>query len=154
MNRPVPRKCPHCGSARVIPIVYGLPGPELFQAAERGEVALGGCLVDDRNPMWHCNGCGVDGGRRVRKFDSGLQGDAHQEFEEWRRLHPDAFVLNHRGIGEVMLHQAGCLHLRFGPADKVDLARQPKWCSESEDELLEAASEAGLRVLRCQTCRT
>jgi hypothetical protein len=35
-------KCPECGSGDVVPIVYGLPGQELQQQAERGEVVLGG----------------------------------------------------------------------------------------------------------------
>jgi hypothetical protein len=33
--------------------VYGLPSPELFEAAERGEIILGGCcppLVDGLDP--------------------------------------------------------------------------------------------------------
>ncbi|UCH79180.1 MAG: hypothetical protein JSU81_04330 [Candidatus Coatesbacteria bacterium] len=38
-----PPACPKCGSdENVIPIVYGYPSEELFEAAERGEVALGG----------------------------------------------------------------------------------------------------------------
>lgn len=38
-----PPACPQCGSdENVLPIVYGYPSEELFEAAERGEVALGG----------------------------------------------------------------------------------------------------------------
>ena len=38
-----PPACPECASSEnVIPIVYGYPSEELFEAAERGEVALGG----------------------------------------------------------------------------------------------------------------
>jgi hypothetical protein len=29
----------------VVPIVYGMPGPELFEQAERGDVVLGGCVL-------------------------------------------------------------------------------------------------------------
>jgi len=36
--------CSQCGGP-TIPIAYGFPGPELSDAAERGEVELGGCLV-------------------------------------------------------------------------------------------------------------
>lgn len=33
-----------------IPIVYGSPPYELFQASERGLLVLGGCLVDENDP--------------------------------------------------------------------------------------------------------
>lgn len=46
--------CPRCG-ALGLPIVYGLPGPDLFEAAERGEVALGGCELSFDNPLWRCS---------------------------------------------------------------------------------------------------
>jgi hypothetical protein len=39
-----------------MPIVYGLPGPELFEASMRGEVALGGCCIEpgfSRNRRCH-----------------------------------------------------------------------------------------------------
>ncbi len=56
-------KCGECGSHDVVPIVYGLPGPELIEQAEAGEVVLGGCVVEDGSPVWHCNGCGYEWGR-------------------------------------------------------------------------------------------
>jgi len=37
--------CPECGSKRVVPIEYGLPGPRGFEAAAQSEVVLGGCCV-------------------------------------------------------------------------------------------------------------
>ena len=53
--------CPRCGAASV-PIVYGLPSYELFDAADRGEVALGGCMVLDEQPTRACRGvdCGLE----------------------------------------------------------------------------------------------
>ena len=48
-------KCPTC-SAGLTPIVYGLPGPELFEAAERGEIQLGGCDILFDNPSFECRG--------------------------------------------------------------------------------------------------
>jgi hypothetical protein len=36
--------CVLCDSA-VVPIVYGMPGSELLEVAERGEVILGGCVL-------------------------------------------------------------------------------------------------------------
>lgn len=51
-------KCPFCGSDATIPVVYGLPGPELGAQAGRGEVALGGCLVTVDGPARSCTDCG------------------------------------------------------------------------------------------------
>jgi ribosomal protein S27AE len=50
--------CPECGDGNVIPIVYGKPGNELIEKAERGEVKLGGCVMSEDSPHWHCAECG------------------------------------------------------------------------------------------------
>jgi len=55
--------CVQCGSHEAIPIVYGLPGPELLEQAEAGEVILGGCVVAEDSPIFHCNECGHEWGR-------------------------------------------------------------------------------------------
>ena len=48
-------ECPQCGSREnVVPIIYGYPGPELRDAAERGEVKLGGCVISGDDPRWYC----------------------------------------------------------------------------------------------------
>lgn len=48
--------CPACG-ARTVPIVYGMPGDTaLFDAAERGELVLGGCAVEFDAPDLVCQG--------------------------------------------------------------------------------------------------
>ena len=51
--------CPACGAASTVPIVYGLPAGELFEAAERGEVVIGGCVVGrpGGDPRWSCPDC-------------------------------------------------------------------------------------------------
>jgi hypothetical protein len=36
--------CPKCGSRRIVPIVRGMPTPEIEAARARGEVVLGGCM--------------------------------------------------------------------------------------------------------------
>ena len=51
-------RCPKCGSTDTIPIVYGMPGKELFEAAERGELSLGGCCEEINAPDAKCKGCG------------------------------------------------------------------------------------------------
>lgn len=52
--------CPRCGSGAV-PILRGLPSLEAFEAADRGELVLGGCLVADDDPTLACTGfdCGL-----------------------------------------------------------------------------------------------
>jgi ribosomal protein L37AE/L43A len=55
--------CPKCSSDQVLPIVYGRPGPELFEQAKRGEVALGGCMVDEEAAIWCCQSCGHEFGK-------------------------------------------------------------------------------------------
>ncbi|WP_234041002.1 hypothetical protein [Micromonospora coerulea] len=45
--------CPECGAAGV-PLLFGLPVPEAVDAAESGDLALGGCLLPDQPPNWQC----------------------------------------------------------------------------------------------------
>ncbi len=51
--------CPRCGSAS-IPIVYGLPSGELFEAADRVEVALGGCEIQEATRRCVGVDCGLE----------------------------------------------------------------------------------------------
>jgi hypothetical protein len=53
-----PQACPKCSSDQVVAIVYGMPTPEAFKAAERGAIALGGCVVSGHDPQWRCRRCG------------------------------------------------------------------------------------------------
>ncbi len=50
--------CPECGTDQVVPMVFGLPGPELAEEAQRGEVELGGCSITGDDPEWACRECG------------------------------------------------------------------------------------------------
>lgn len=52
-----PVKCPHCG-AKVLRIQYGYPSPETMEAAERGELLLGGCCISPDSPDYACPVCG------------------------------------------------------------------------------------------------
>ena len=51
--------CPACGSTDAIRIAYGYPTPETFEAADRGEVDLGGCVVGPESPDYECGNCHV-----------------------------------------------------------------------------------------------
>lgn len=40
------------GVPRVVPVVMGFPSREAFEAARRGEIWLGGCIVSGFEPWW------------------------------------------------------------------------------------------------------
>lgn len=50
-------KCPKCGSAKIVKILYGEPTLEALQVSERGEVVLGGCCISPDSPEWACLEC-------------------------------------------------------------------------------------------------
>jgi hypothetical protein len=45
--------CPECGEHGV-PIVYGMPTPEMEEAVDRGEYELGGCCIGPDMPTHEC----------------------------------------------------------------------------------------------------
>jgi hypothetical protein len=53
-------RCPNCRSTEVVRIVYGLPTEEAEQAALRGEVILGGCIVEPGQPTHRCLECDTE----------------------------------------------------------------------------------------------
>ncbi|WP_104526011.1 hypothetical protein [Blastococcus atacamensis] len=56
------RVCPGCGEENSIPLIYGMPGAEDFQQAERGVVALGGCLMPEDVAAFVCRSCDLSWG--------------------------------------------------------------------------------------------
>ena len=40
-------KYPTCKVGKLIPIIYGMPGRELIEQSDQGEVELGGCVVSE-----------------------------------------------------------------------------------------------------------
>ncbi len=58
-NHNLQKTCPRCANQPIVPIVYGMPGPELIERASRGEVALGGCCVTgEYDNKYACLSCG------------------------------------------------------------------------------------------------
>lgn len=53
-----PLKCPNCGN-KVVSIYYGYPSYITSQAAERGELFLGGIKIEPNAPDWICTQCGA-----------------------------------------------------------------------------------------------
>jgi hypothetical protein len=54
------KKCPDCGSANVVKIVYGMPSEETVEAELRGEFILRGDIIFPDSPGMHCRECGED----------------------------------------------------------------------------------------------
>ena len=49
--------CPSCKAKDGVDILYGMPSPELIEKAERGEIALGGCVIEENQPDRRCLKC-------------------------------------------------------------------------------------------------
>jgi len=43
--------------------MYGLPDPALLEEADKGLLILGGCMVGEESPNWHCGSCRHQWGR-------------------------------------------------------------------------------------------
>ena len=53
--------CESCGKT-MVPIAYGYPGDGMWEAVERGDIVLGGCVVEEGIPLWRCTSCGAQSG--------------------------------------------------------------------------------------------
>lgn len=51
--------CPRCDSTEAVEIVYGYPTHETFEAAERGALRLGGCVIGPESPDYECGECDI-----------------------------------------------------------------------------------------------
>ncbi len=52
------KKCPYCGSKRVVRVIYGEPTFEDGLAKMRGEAVLGGEIIGEDSPSHACLVCG------------------------------------------------------------------------------------------------
>ena len=55
-------RCPECNEGGPLHIAYGFPMGDMFEAEQRGEIALGGCVVSPESPTWRCRKCGHEWG--------------------------------------------------------------------------------------------
>lgn len=90
--------CVRCGFARWIPILYGYPAGEAFEAAERGELEIGGCavregwnrrcrvcrLIEGEPPDWDAMDGPTDG--EFREFHRPLSADLLDELNKTVRV--------------------------------------------------------------------
>ena len=49
--------CPECKKRNSIKIVYGYPGEEMMKSAQKGEISLGGCIIERNSPDRYCKNC-------------------------------------------------------------------------------------------------
>ena len=49
--------CPTCKKAKLVPLIFGLPGMDLVEQEARGEIVLGGCVSSEFPPELQCLGC-------------------------------------------------------------------------------------------------
>ena len=49
-------KCPECGN-KLVKIVYGFPSNKVIKEADKKNIYLGGCEINDDNPKYHCYNC-------------------------------------------------------------------------------------------------
>ena len=56
------KKCPKCKKKNGIPIVYGMPAGDTYEAEEQGEIHLGSSFITKNSPKWHCTGCEFEWG--------------------------------------------------------------------------------------------
>ena len=59
-----PIKCKRC-RGKVLNVQYGEPGKEMMEAAEKGEIILGGCCISQESPDYQCSSCG----QRYRRME-------------------------------------------------------------------------------------
>lgn len=55
------QKCPHCGSRDNATILFGMPAmsKQLQRDLSLRRAELGGCMMSESDPRWHCNKCGA-----------------------------------------------------------------------------------------------
>jgi hypothetical protein len=66
-----------------VQIVRGLPGQELMEQAERGEVILAGCIVGMNDPTWGCLECGSEWGQSRKPEPSEIRNKFSEYFKRW-----------------------------------------------------------------------
>jgi hypothetical protein len=52
-----PPACPSCGSAEVARVLWGMPGQEMIDQAQREDIDFGGCCMTEDAPDFRCRAC-------------------------------------------------------------------------------------------------
>ena len=64
--------CPSCNEKTGVEIYYGMPSEELMKRAELGEIAIGGCVIEDGQPNYRCLACAFEWDN-TRQFEEAKQ---------------------------------------------------------------------------------
>ena len=62
-------KCPRCSSRNIGRWEFGLAPSVPEEEIKSGRVHLGGCVVYEDAPQYHCNDCGYDWGKWKMQID-------------------------------------------------------------------------------------
>ena len=129
-------KCPFCGSTRLGHIIYGLPDytEELIRRIENEEVYMGGCLIMEGYPEYHCYACGQNVGKRPAFY---ARRGEKRVIEDYRRI-ATGIHFSYDGFPEILVEKKDDqIRLVVRP---VGLDKQPpceRLMTETEwDELL------------------
>jgi ribosomal protein L37AE/L43A len=59
-------QCPKCNSKNIAKIIYGycIGNEKFLKDIENGKFKLGGCTIGEDDPIWFCNNCHTDFGKR------------------------------------------------------------------------------------------
>ncbi|NMC58438.1 MAG: carboxypeptidase regulatory-like domain-containing protein [Candidatus Methanofastidiosa archaeon] len=58
--KPSEKICPQGHSDSIIPIIYGYPTKKQLKKAKKGKIKLGGCVITNCDPKWHCTKHNID----------------------------------------------------------------------------------------------
>jgi len=79
------KKCPICNE-RMVKIVYGMPDVDVWEKAEKREIFIGGCCIDEDSPNYHCYKCRKSFSKDLKNYidenDDWLRGDFEDITEE------------------------------------------------------------------------
>lgn len=79
--------------------------------------------------------------------------ETKEAFGEWRKTHPDWFVINEKSSQDRRLHRARCWHFTYDGPQKFDLSKKTKYCSEDRNELERwARKQGGGKLASCRHC--
>jgi hypothetical protein len=77
--------------------------------------------------------------------------EAHQWFVDWIDANPEGFVINRKGLADMVLHRASCGH--FKPYDWANQTSNLKACSLDRSKLEGGAEVETFDQLRtCNNC--
>ena len=97
------KKCPFCGSTRLGHIIYGLPDytEELIRRIDNEEVYMGGCLIMEGYPEYHCYACGQNVGKRPAFY---ARRGTKRVIEDYRRI-ATGIHFSYDGFPEILVEK-------------------------------------------------